>query len=119
MKHASSLLLAAAAAAGLAAAQSTTIVKILMPMVDSQAIVASVISAGPTATDFYVACPTDTPSESCGLPSGFSVLYGPSTMTYDLSYTTSDSDFPGTTVTLFVCPGPPSPAPETIMTMPC
>lgn len=84
MKHTSSLLLAAAA--GLAAAQSPVIVKVLVPNVDDQPVVASVISAGPTATSYFVACPTNASPEDCGLGTGFRMLYGPSTMSYDMTF---------------------------------
>ncbi len=88
MKHASSLLLAAAA--GLAAAQSTT-VSVLLPGFDQQKIDASIISAGPTATSFFIACPTGTPAEDCGLASGLELLYGPSTMAYGMTYSDGSS----------------------------
>lgn len=79
MKHASSLLLAA----GLAAAQSSTVVSVLLPMLDAQDVEGSVISAGPTATSYMVNCPKDTPAEDCGIPrDGFEVLWGPSTWNY-------------------------------------
>ncbi|KAK3906304.1 hypothetical protein C8A05DRAFT_29807 [Staphylotrichum tortipilum] len=90
MKHTTSLLLAAATAGATlaAAAESTTVVQILIPMVDAQAIDASVISAGPTATSYFLACPSGAPSDECGLASGLTVLYGPSTMEYAMSFTT-------------------------------
>ncbi len=96
MKHASSLLLATAAA-GLAAAESTTIVKVLVPMIDSQSIDASVVSAGPTATAYRLTCPPNRDAVDCGLADGISILYGPSTMTYAASLSTSYSDVPDTT----------------------
>ncbi len=82
MKHTSSLLLAAAA--GLAAAASP-VVNVLIPGVDQQSIDGSIISAGPTATSFFIACPSGTPGEDCGLASGMEVLYGPSTMNYGMT----------------------------------
>jgi hypothetical protein len=84
MKHSSSLLLAAAA--GLVAAQSPVVVKVLVPNVDSQPIEASVVSAGPTATSYFIACPTSLKDDECGLGTGFGVLYGPSTMSYDITF---------------------------------
>jgi len=85
MKHTTSLLLAAATAgATLAAAADPVVVKILMPMADSQKIGASVISAGPSATSYFVSCPSGEPSDECGLGSGMKVLYGPSTMAYEM-----------------------------------
>lgn len=79
MKHASSLLLAA----GLAAAQSTRVVKVLLPMMDPQEIVGSVISAGPKATAYEVKCPKGQDANDCGLPTdGLTVTYGPKTWEY-------------------------------------
>ncbi|KAK4235282.1 hypothetical protein C8A03DRAFT_17953 [Achaetomium macrosporum] len=87
MKHTASMLLAA----GLAAAQSTT-VQILMPMADPQAIAGSVISAGPTATEYFVACATGTDLEECGLgDGGVTVTYGPSTVAYTMAYTAEET----------------------------
>ncbi|KAK3307515.1 uncharacterized protein B0T15DRAFT_510781 [Chaetomium strumarium] len=88
MKHAASMLLAA----GLAAAQTTT-VSILLPMADAmpQQMAGSVISAGPTATQYFVNCPSDTPSYECGLGPGLTVVYGPSTLGYTMAYTAEEN----------------------------
>lgn len=85
MKHASSLLLAA----GLVAAQTSTVVDVLLPMLDVQEVEGSVVSAGPTATTYLITCPTDTLPEDCGIPpGGFEVFSGSSTWGY--SYTAAD-----------------------------
>jgi hypothetical protein len=82
MKHASFLLLGAS----LVAAQSSTVVEMLLPMLDVQNIEGSVISAGPTATSVRINCPSGTPSDDCGLPpQGFEFLYGPSTLAFAMS----------------------------------
>ncbi|KAK3294023.1 uncharacterized protein B0H64DRAFT_374862 [Chaetomium fimeti] len=81
MKYSSSILFTA----GLAAAQST-VVNILFPFADQQDNGASVISAAPTATKYFVTCPPGTSDEDCGLADGVEVLYGPSTMAYVMSY---------------------------------
>lgn len=85
MLRVSSLLLAA----GLAAAQSTTIIKILLPMVDPQSIEGSVIAVGPTATTFFVGCPSKAAGDSenqCGLGDGITVTSGTSTYGYAMTY---------------------------------
>lgn len=74
------LLLGAAAAA---VAQSTT-VSFILPMLDPQPLVGSVIDADSTATTAAVGCAPDTPSESCGLTDSLTVTQGPST--YAMSY---------------------------------
>ncbi|KAL1837100.1 hypothetical protein VTJ49DRAFT_4280 [Mycothermus thermophilus] len=91
MKHTSSMLLTAVTAAGLAAAQaSTTTVSVLLPFADHQDIEGSVISAGPTATNYFLTCPTGARDTECGFGDGISVLYGPSTLTYAMSFTGLD-----------------------------
>lgn len=81
MKYSASVLFTA----GLAAAQ-TSVVNIMFPFVDQQDNGASVISAGPTATKYFIACPPGTSDEDCGLAEGVEVLYGPSTLEYTMSY---------------------------------
>jgi hypothetical protein len=81
MKYSTSVLFTA----GLAAAQST-VVNIMFPFADPQDNGASVISAAPTATRYFVTCPPGTSAEDCGLAEGVEVLYGPSTLEYTMSY---------------------------------
>ncbi|EAQ87304.1 hypothetical protein CHGG_03923 [Chaetomium globosum CBS 148.51] len=80
MKYSASVLFTA----GLAAAQ-TSVVNIMFPFVDQQDNGASVISAGPTATKYFIACPPGTSDEDCGLAEGVEVLYGPSTLEYTMT----------------------------------
>ncbi|KAK4143361.1 uncharacterized protein C8A04DRAFT_37554 [Dichotomopilus funicola] len=83
MKYLASFLLAS----GLAAAQSTSVVDILLPF-GEQTLLASVISAAPTATTYLLACPSGADSNDCGVPSeGVEIFYGPSTFGYTLSDT--------------------------------
>jgi hypothetical protein len=81
MKHAPTLILAA----GLVAAQTST-VTVLLPEVDQQTIFASVISVGPTATSYFIACPSGENDVDCGLGPGMNLLYGPSVVTFSASY---------------------------------
>ncbi|KAH6855777.1 hypothetical protein B0I37DRAFT_411743 [Chaetomium sp. MPI-CAGE-AT-0009] len=85
MKYSSSILFTA----GLAAAQST-VVNILFPFPDQQDNGASVISAAPSATKYFVTCPPGTSEEDCGLADGVEVLYGPSTMSYLMATVSAD-----------------------------
>jgi hypothetical protein len=55
-------------------------------MLDEAEIVGSVISAGPTATEYFVACPTNEPEEDCGAGDGMRVVYGQSTWSYAMTY---------------------------------
>lgn len=61
-------------------AASSSIVNLHIPDADDQPILASVITANPTATSYLLTCPTDEPAEDCGLGSGIRVLEGPSTL---------------------------------------
>lgn len=65
--------------AGSSLAQSTTVVDVLIPQVDQQTIFASVVSVGPDATAYSLACPPDTDSTDCGIGGGFLVTAGPTT----------------------------------------
>ena len=68
---------------GLATAQSTTL---SLPFYgfDTQAIVASVVSANPSATTMALACPSGTDSNDCGLFPYMTLVYGPSTYHLDM-----------------------------------
>lgn len=67
-----------------ALAQSASSVKTLhLPNFDKQTILASIITAGPTATAYLLTCPTADPNyddTECGLGTGIRVLEGPSTL---------------------------------------
>lgn len=78
MARVSSLALAAAGISAVAA-QSDNVVSILMPYADSNGMHASIITAAPTATSYWVSCPSGVPSSDCGIVDGMSVVYGPST----------------------------------------
>lgn len=59
---------------------SSSIVTLHLPSFDTQTILASVITANPTATSYLLTCPTDKPDDECGLGTGIEVLDGPSTL---------------------------------------
>jgi hypothetical protein len=67
-----------------ALAQSASSVKTLhLPNFDDQTILASIVTAGPTATGYLLTCPTDDPNyddTKCGLGTGIRILEGPSTL---------------------------------------
>lgn len=82
MVRASSIL-ASASFAVLATAQqaaTTSVVSLLLPMVNQKTIVASVMTAAPDATKYLIACPSGMDSNDCGLGTGFTVVNGPSTL---------------------------------------
>lgn len=81
MKHTTPLMLAAA---GLAASQHST-VSVMLPMGSWEDMAGSVISAGPTATSYFIACPSDAPDANCGPGDGMHVLYGPSTLSFAMT----------------------------------
>jgi len=59
---------------------SSSIVTLHLPDFEDQTILASVITADPTATSYLLACPTDEPDDECGLGTGIRVLEGASTL---------------------------------------
>lgn len=73
------------ALAGSSLAQSTTVIDLVIPQVDQQTILASVVSVGPTATEYALSCPTNEDDTECGLGVGFLVKEGPSTMEFHLT----------------------------------
>ncbi|AEO60660.1 hypothetical protein MYCTH_2129788 [Thermothelomyces thermophilus ATCC 42464] len=80
MKYSALLLVTA----GLAAAQ-LSVVTVVLPQFDQQAIDASVIAAAPTATTYRLNCPPGADSSDCGMPDEFEFVYGPSTFAYTMS----------------------------------
>lgn len=70
----------ACAATATATANSTTstVIDIVLPMLnsDSQAVMASVEGVDATATSYYLTCPTDESSVNCVLGSGLEVVEG-------------------------------------------
>ncbi|KAH6607682.1 hypothetical protein Trco_003995 [Trichoderma cornu-damae] len=87
-----SLALLAVSSAALAAAQSTTVVPILLPYLDPQPLVASVVAADNTATTYAYGCKPGTPDDECGLAGTTqTVTQGPSTWVYSMS-TPGDED---------------------------
>ncbi|OIW32210.1 hypothetical protein CONLIGDRAFT_260945 [Coniochaeta ligniaria NRRL 30616] len=75
-----SILTAPSLAQATSQAESSSIVTLHLPNFDDQTILASVITANPTATSYLLTCPTDEPDDECGLGSGIRVLEGPSTL---------------------------------------
>ncbi|KAJ0114518.1 hypothetical protein J7T55_004761 [Diaporthe amygdali] len=55
---------------------SSSVVDIILPMLESQTIMGSVMGADATATTFFLTCPTDAPSLQCGLGKGMEVVEG-------------------------------------------
>ncbi|KAL2148482.1 hypothetical protein VTH82DRAFT_2036 [Thermothelomyces myriococcoides] len=80
MKYSAPLL----ASVGLAAAQSS-VVTVLLPQFNPQAIDASVIAAAPTATTYRLNCPPGADSSDCGVPPEYELVYGPSTFGFTVA----------------------------------
>jgi hypothetical protein len=56
-----------------------------LPNVDPQTILASIITAGPSSTSYFLACPTAAPDfdeNDCGLGTGITMVEGPKTFDY-------------------------------------
>lgn len=88
-------LLAALAGSAYAATSSTatansttsTVIDILLPMLDSQTVMASIEGVDATATSYFLTCPTSESSLDCGLGSGMEVVEGSSVL--EVHYTES------------------------------
>ncbi|KAB5572548.1 hypothetical protein GE09DRAFT_1100006 [Coniochaeta sp. 2T2.1] len=76
----------------LAQSPTSSVVTLHLPNFDDQAILASVITANPTATSYLLSCPTDEPADECGLGTGINVLEGPSTLEVQLTVGELSSD---------------------------
>jgi hypothetical protein len=71
---AGSVLAQSASASGSA---SSSVVDIILPMLDPQTIMGSVVGVDATATTFFLTCPTDAVSLQCGLGKGLEIVEGP------------------------------------------
>lgn len=56
---------------------SSSVVDIILPMLEPQTIMASVVGVDATATTFFLTCPTDAVSLQCGLGKGLEIVEGP------------------------------------------
>lgn len=72
-------------------AKSTTVVNLMLPAVDPQALVGSVISASPAITTYAVECADKLDAAECGLPHANTVAQGPST--WSMHYSHSDEKY--------------------------
>ncbi|GAD94170.1 hypothetical protein PVAR5_2792 [Paecilomyces variotii No. 5] len=66
-----------------ASAQST--VSLFLPGFDTQSMVASVVGSDSVATTYSIGCAPNVDSEDCGVPPGFTIAQGASTMNYVMS----------------------------------
>ncbi|KAH8912615.1 hypothetical protein BR93DRAFT_963771 [Coniochaeta sp. PMI_546] len=73
-------------------AASSSVVTLHLPNFDDQTILASIITANPTATSYLLTCPTDEPDDECGLGTGIKVLEGPSTLEVHMTLGESTDD---------------------------
>lgn len=78
-------LLASSALVVMTAAQSTSVTSMFLYGFEGQNIVASVVSAAPQATTYFIQCAAGTDSSDCGFGMGVNFTLGPSTM--ELHYT--------------------------------
>ncbi|KAL1879516.1 hypothetical protein Plec18167_003973 [Paecilomyces lecythidis] len=66
-----------------ASAQST--VSLFLPGFDTQSMVAKVVGSDSVATTYSIGCAPNVDSEDCGVPPGFTIAQGASTMNYVMS----------------------------------
>ena len=72
MRYSAIVSLAGAAFVSSAMADDT-VVQVFIAGADAQSLVASVVSANPTSTEFAITCPTGTDSSDCGFPDGINL----------------------------------------------
>lgn len=75
------------AATSTANSTTSTVIDILLPMLDSQTVMASIMGVDATATSYFITCPTSESSVDCGLGSGMEVVEGSSVL--EVHYTES------------------------------
>lgn len=73
-------LLTMSALMGSALAQTTSVTSLLLYGFEGDNIVASVMSAGPQATEYFVTCAPGTDASDCGFGPGVTFTEGPSTL---------------------------------------
>lgn len=69
--------LASRAHAETANSTTSTVIDIMLPMIDDQTIMGSIMGVDATATSYYLTCPTDESSVNCALGNGIAVVEGP------------------------------------------
>lgn len=77
----------AATSSATANSTTSTVIDILLPMLDSQTVMASIEGVDATATSYFLTCPTSESSVDCGLGSGMEVIEGESVL--EVHYTES------------------------------
>lgn len=77
----------AASSTATANATTSTVIDVLLPMLDSQTVMASVEAVDATATTYFITCPTSESSVDCGLGSGMEIVEGSSVL--EVHYTES------------------------------
>lgn len=76
---------AVCALAATALAQTTSVTSLFLYGFEGDNIVASVIAAAPTATEYFLTCAVGTDASDCGLGNGVTFAEGPSTAAYHLT----------------------------------
>jgi len=74
-----------------AMAKSTTVIDLMLPAVDPQELVGSIVSASPSITTYAVQCADGVDAVDCGLPHANTVAQGPST--WSMHYSHSDAEY--------------------------
>lgn len=80
-----------AVSGAIVAAQSTTVVDLMLPAVDPQSLVGSVVAASPSITTYAVECADNVDPAECGLLHATTIAQGPST--WSVHYSHSDAEY--------------------------
>lgn len=61
-------------------ANATSTMEVILPMLDSQTVMGSIMGVDATATTFFLTCPTDASALTCGLGDGIELVEGDSVL---------------------------------------
>lgn len=79
--------LASRAYAEAANSTTSTVIDVILPMIDDQTIMGSIMGVDATATSYYLSCPTDESSVNCALGNGIAVVEGPDVLEVHMTAT--------------------------------
>lgn len=82
--------LAMLALSSVALAAQTTTVSLILPLLDKQKLVGSIVDVDSKATTFAIMCPSGVDRTECGLTSSQTIIQGPSTLSMKWIFDSDD-----------------------------
>ncbi|MCJ1474804.1 hypothetical protein MMC13_003464 [Lambiella insularis] len=77
----------------LGAAAAQNVVNLILPNTDSQALVGEIIGVTAIATTYVIQCANTSSSDQCGFEGPFTLIEGPSTLSFGISASQTDGGF--------------------------